>query len=91
MSSCVCEISANRRLVSVLIDMTDITSPPLGSAPTKRPLDLSLLPRATRCECQRCGIHTFPVLRHTVNSRCHNCGSEDLVPVTSRAVPQARV
>jgi hypothetical protein len=91
MSSCLCEISANRRLVSVLTDMTDITSPAPGSAPTKRPFDLSSLPQATRCECQRCGVHTFPVLRHTVVSRCHNCGSEDLLPVTSSAVRQPRV
>ena len=71
--------------------MTIITSPAAGSARTGRPLELGSLPRATRCECQRCGVHTFPVLRHTVTSRCHNCGSEELIPVTSSAVGPRRV
>lgn len=91
MSSRTRGISANCRLVSVLIDMTDITSPAPGSARTSAPLAFGSLPRATRCECQQCGVHTFPVLRHTVISRCHNCGSEALLPVTSSAVRPPRV
>jgi ribosomal protein L37E len=86
MTSHAYEISANYRLVSVLGGMTNITSPAAGSARTGRPSEFGSLPRATRCECQRCGVHTFPVLRHTVTSRCHNCGSERLIPVTSSAV-----
>lgn len=71
--------------------MTDITSPAPGSARTSDPLTFGSRPRATRCECQRCGVHAFPVLRHTVISRCQNCGSEELLPVTSGAVRQPRV
>jgi hypothetical protein len=85
------EFSANRRFVRVLRGMTHITFPAAGSARARHPLDLGSLPRATRCECQRCGVHTFPVLRHTVTSRCHNCGSEELVPVASSAAGPQRV
>jgi hypothetical protein len=74
------EIPAICGFMSVLGDMTSLPRPTAGTARTMPPQSSGAL-RATRCECQRCGVHTFPVLRHTVVSRCHNCGSSELQPV----------
>jgi hypothetical protein len=62
--------------------MTDITPSAADSARSTPALESRPWLRATRWECQHCGVHTFPVLRHTVVPRCHNCGSEELFELT---------
>ncbi len=69
--------------------MTSLQRPVAGTA-TTTPSPVRGAARATRCECQRCGVHTFPVLRPTVVPYCHNCGSTELEPVDPRPAPAGR-
>ena len=46
-------------------------------------------PDSTRCECRRCGIHTFRTMQAESVERCQNCGSAQLVPVAD-ATPGLR-